>query len=365
MSDGFSLSSYIINKTNLINNCLTIKSKLNQNAKLCAVVKSDAYGVGAGVVSKIIYPFVDEYAVANLKEGIQLRRIIKDKPIIVLAPTICARFAYYAKHNLIMVVSKIEDAKYLAQNADVPISVELKIDSGMHRFGFCSFYELLEAESILKTNENINIVGLYSHLATKENDVLFMLKQKAKFGSIVDEFLAETNTNLEVHISNSNAAIMHPDFNYDMVRVGFGLYGMDNKFGLKPVVEIKTKLVNIKKIKKGESVGYNRTFVAPSDMTIGVVPLGYADGINRRLSNVGFFIIDGTRCKIVGNVCMDVCMVDLTPIKAPKLYSEAVFLGRQKNESISIEEIAIFAGTSEYDILTGLRSKRMKRRIKA
>ena len=112
-------------------------------------------------------------------------------------------------------------------------------------------------------------------------------------------------------------------------------------------------------------MGYNRTFVAPFDMTIGVVPLGYADGINRRLSNVGFFIIDGARCKIIGNVCMDVCMVDLTPIKTPKLYSEAVFLGRQKNESISLEEIAILAGTSEYDILTGLRSKRMKRRIKA
>lgn len=364
MSDGFSLSSYVINKTNLINNCLTIKNRLHKSTKLCAVVKSDAYGVGANVVSGIIYPYVDEFAVANLKEGIGLRRIIKDKPIIVLAPTICARFGYYAKYNLVMVVSKIEDAKYLALNVNVPISVELKIDSGMHRFGFCSLKELLEAESVLKTNVNINIVGVYSHLATKENDVSFMLKQKARFGSIVDEFLDETGVDAEVHISNSNAAIMHPDFNYDMVRVGFGLYGMDGKFGLKPVVEIKTKLVNIKKIKQGESVGYNRTFIAPYDMTIGVVPLGYADGINRRLSNVGFFIIDGVRCKIIGNVCMDVCMVDLSPIKAPKLYSEAVFLGRQKNESVTLEEIAMLAGTSEYDILTGLRAKRMRRRIK-
>lgn len=364
MSDGFSYSSYIISKSKLIHNVKTIRSYLKQGTKLCAVVKSDAYGVGAKQVAKIIEPLVEEFAVANLKEGILLRKVIKDKPIIVLPPTNINKLVYYSKYNLTAVVSSLTDANYITQKAISPIDIQIKVDSGMHRFGFDYCEDMIKSVEMLKSNSQINIVGIYSHLATKENNVEYMIKQLGKFSSFISQMPLENKDKIDIHISNSNALLLHPDFNFTMVRSGFALYGMENKYGLKPVVEIKSKLVNIKMVKKGEYIGYNQTYIAPNDMKIGIVPLGYADGLNRKLSNKGCVIVNGNRCKIIGNICMDVAMIDITHVKNVHLLNDVTIIGEDNGESITLDEIATIVGTSDYDVLVGFKTQRMKRKIK-
>lgn len=354
----FSFSQYIINSKNLINNLNIIRDKLNKGVKLCAVLKADAYGVGVGNVINTLNQYSDCYAVANLEEGIELRNLGVDKEILVLSALNFDYLNLYQSYNLTPPVSSVCEMSKLSSGAKAPIKVEFALNTGMNRIGFVSNNDILKAVALKNQNGFISVFGVFSHLATKENDINFMLKQKHCFDDYLLNFKDQKITR---HIANTNATLNHCDFQYDMVRVGFGLYGMDiNSHGLKPVVSVVSKIVLINCIKAGESVGYDRMYIAKNDMRVAVVPLGYYDGINRRLSGNGKVIVNGEYANIIGRICMDNFMIDITHIHSAEVGSEVVIIGCHNGKAITLKEHAQIVDTSEYDILSNLNQKRMQ-----
>lgn len=353
----FSFSNFIINKKNLINNVNKVRGCLSPSVRLCAVVKANAYGVGVKQVSSVIEPLVDCFAVANLKEGIELRETGITKEIITLSPIKMEQKNIYAEYFLTPPVSTFDEVNKLSSELKLPLKVNFALNSGMNRIGFTSLGEIWASISKILSNNKIKIFGAFSHLATKENDCRFMYTQKEKFDYLLTPF---DGLNIVKHLANTNATFNHFDLHYDMVRVGFGLYGMTlNEFGLKPVVSIDSRVVLISDVYAGESVGYDRTFIAPSDRKIAVVPLGYYDGINRGLSNCGKVIINGEFAPIVGRICMDSMMVDVSHIKNVEVGSKVTIIGSQENAKIDVSEHAKLVGTSEYEILSRFNSTRM------
>lgn len=352
----FSFSNYIINKENLISNVKFIKKQLNKNTKFCAVVKANAYGVGQNIVSKIISEYVDCFAVANLEEGVLLRESGETKNIISLGAINFDYLSVYSNKIIAPPVSTNQEMIKLSSEAKSPILVEFGLNTGMNRIGFSSLNEIDEAIAIKNKNSNICLWGAFSHLATKENDVGFMYSQKRKFDSLTKVF----SKNVVLHLSNTSASIYRKDFNYDMVRVGFGLYGANSFSGkLKSVVSIESKVVLIQDVDAGLSVGYDRTFFTNKKSKVAIIPLGYFDGINRRLSNTGFVLINGKYCPIVGRICMDAMMVDVTNLNQVQVGDKVTIIGTDGNKEITISDYAKWAGTSEYEIFSRLNTARM------
>lgn len=357
----YSFTDYIVNEKNLINNMSVIKSKLKSGVKLCAVVKANAYGVGSKIISNIVYNHVDCYAVANLEEGIILRNIGIDKEILVLG---CMNFAYvdqYVYNFLTPTISTVCEMSKLSREVKSSFLVEFGLDTGMGRIGFSKKEEILTAKAIVSENKNIGLFGVFSHLATKENDINFMYKQKGRFDELLECFDCK---NVVCHLSNTNAALNHQDFNYDMVRVGFGLYGMMESDGLKPVISVESRVVKINNVKMGESIGYDRTFVASKDMVVAVVPLGYYDGMGRGLSNKGRVVINGRFANVVGRVCMDMFMVDVSDIECVDVGTKVVVLGGEGESKITLSDHAGYSDTSEYEVLARINNSRMNVVIK-
>ena len=356
--DCFSFTDYIINEKNLLGNIAVIKSKISSGVKLCAVLKANAYGVGSRVVAKLINGQVDCFAVATLGEGIELRSAGFNKAILVLGAVNLNQISMYEKYFLTPTVSTVYEMSKLSSDVKNPLRVEFGLNTGMCRIGFCEKSKIKQALGLKNQNKKISLWGVFSHLATKECDVNFMYEQKHKFDELLTIFKDEKVVR---HVSNTNAALNHKDFNYDMVRTGFGLYGMgENDCGLNPVVSIYSRVVKINKISKGDSVGYDRTFIAGKDMRVAVVPIGYYDGISRMLSNVGCVVINGRRAKILGRICMDMFMVDITDIDCVNLGTKVEILG----DNIMLSDYAKWSGTSEYEALTRFNNSRMNIVIK-
>lgn len=361
MCDGFFMSSYVVDLEKLKKNVLTIKGSLKYGVKFCAVVKANAYGVGSVNVCKAISNFVDVFAVANLAEGIKLRKSRINNRILVLGPVNIEKIKLYQKYNLeISVNSKLEILK-LSKLLKKSISVHLKINSGMNRLGFNNEKDLKDCLKIIVNNSFFRVVGVYSHFATKESDVCFMEIQHNRFKKMLDIVKDYIMYNFDIHICNSSACIYHKDLHYTMVRVGMGLYGIKNMYSslLDEVVSVKSVVSAINIVEAGESVGYDRTFVANSKMIVGVVPLGYYDGIDRRLSNSGFVLVGGKRVPIIGRVCMDMFMIDLTRVRDVCIGDEVVVIGKQEGEFLSVSDMAKAIDESEYAVLTGLNYRRM------
>ena len=209
----------------------------------------------------------------------------------------------------------------------------------------------------INENKKIDISGAYSHLATKQNDIGFMYEQKKKFDELLTAF---RGMNICRHLSNTSASLMDRNFNYDMVRVGYGMYGM-GKFDkkLRRVIRIETRVVMLNSVKKGESVGYDRTYVADSQKMIAVLPIGYYDGFGRGLSNRGFVLVNGEFAPVVGRVCMDMMMVDVTDIANVEVGTKAVIIGSQGEKEITLADHAEILGTSDYEVLSRFNNSRM------
>ena len=351
-----SINTYYINKTNLINNIKKIKSRLNSKTKVCAVVKANAYGVGVKEVVSIIKDYVDYYAVANIKEAIEVRGLDQEKNILVLGFVRAEDLKIASEKNIsITIISKeylFYILKYL-EDKNFKIKVHVKINTGLNRFGFAN--EEIEKNIDLIKNNHIEIEGCYTHFATKEKDKNFIKIQFEKFRNAIQFF----NNKVIKHCSNSYATLNNPEMQLDMVRVGFSLYGMeDNSFELKPVVSIKSKIINIIKLKKGETLGYDRTFVAEEETKIAVIPIGYADGFSRNLSNKFKLFLNGKFVSVVGRVCMDVCFVDIKNILV-NIGDEVEIMG-EKIQTINYCDIL---NTSSYEILLNFNKVRCNRII--
>lgn len=350
-------NDYIIDADKLQSNLKKIKRYIGRHTKICAVVKSDAYGVGVKNVCPIIADEVDYYAVVCVKEAMELRLIDSEKPILILGVCNLEYINWCAKNNIEISISTLDEVRYINKYIDGTIKVHIKINSGMNRYGIKSITMLRQILKEIKKSNKIIIVGAYTHFATKSENLGFIDNQYEFFEKLVKEIKLK---DLIVHCANSYVSTTDKLKVCNMVRVGFSMYSAHyERLKIENVLSIKARLIYVNNVKKGESVGYDRTFIAKRLSKIGVVSLGYNDGFARNLSNNFKVLINGQYVNVVGNVCMDCFMVDLTDIKGYFVGSEVVVLGESCDKIITLEDYAKALNFSSYEVLTGFKTRRM------
>ena len=337
-----------------------IRKIINKKTKLGAVVKSNAYGHGAIEVARILEEEkVDYICVAGLNEAMELRNNDIRLPILVMGytPDNCLDIAI--ENNITLTIFSNEQVKLLSNIAtklNKKANIHLKVDTGFNRLGFKIDNNLPSTIEEIYNLENINIEGIFSHLALKDSESDY--EQFNKFNNLLEKI-----KHLDIpikHICDSIGMAAYKDFHMDMVRVGASLYGYNSRksiMDLKPAMTFKSKFAQIKNIKKGEGISYDYSYIADKDMKIGTVLCGYSDGIPRSLSNKGYVYINGKKANILGKICMDQCIVDLTDIKDASMYSEVIFYG---NGGPNLVDIANLAHTNKNELLS-IVSRRVAR----
>lgn len=349
--------------------------KIVKNRQIIAVVKADAYGHGAVEVSK---KFIEEgasyLAVAFIDEAAKLRDAGITAPIIVLFDRKEVREFFDFK--LIPVVYNVDDARSLSTEArkrNTVLHIHVKIDTGMGRIGLSGNALINDLEKIAKM-QRIKITGLISHFSDADlSDKSYATVQLEKFNTVREALSRKLNRKIFSHIANSAAVLTFKDAYLDAVRPGIMLYGYSplgqniasilpsEHINLMPAMKIKTKILCIRNLAPASPVSYGRTFITKRQSRIGVIPVGYADGYNRLFSNNADVLVKGRRVPVVGRVCMDLTMIDVTDIKNISEDDEVIMLGQQGKESITAYELALRAHTISYEILTSLgdRSRKM------
>lgn len=330
--------------------------KNSNNCPVIAVVKADAYGHGAVEVSRrLVNEGVEYLAVAFTEEAKELRDAAINIPILVLFdPDI----EDIVKYNLIPVIHDKKTALFLSKKAEKNnknINVHIKIDTGMGRLGLTNnaVKDVLEIANL----KGINIDGIMSHFSEADlADATFARIQIERFKTFRKELL-DNGLNIRLfHIANSAAVMTLPESHFDAVRPGLMLYGYSplKTENLIPAMSVKTKILALRRLPAGTPISYGRTFITKRDSIIGVMQLGYADGFSRRFSNNAEVLVRGKRSPVVGRVCMDLSMIDLTDLEQAAEGDEIVIVGRQGNEYIDADELAVRADTIPYEILTSL-----------
>jgi len=338
--------------------------KKTRSTHVMAVVKADAYGHGAVTVSKhLLSKGASSLGVAFTSEAITLRESGITSPIIIFFDR--NNITEYLDYGLTPVVFDFNSARALSREAykrNTQIPIHIKIDTGMGRVGFT--LDKAEAEiSKIAALENIKLEGLMSHFSEADlQDKEFANQQVAAFIAIIDSLKKRKIHFNYHHMANSAAVLTLPDAYFNMVRPGIMLYGyaFPNVKGLKPALSLKSKIVLLKKVQKGTPISYGRTFITKRKSTIATIPVGYADGYNRKLSNQGEVLINGKRAPVAGRVCMDTIMVDVTNIPDVTYTSEVVLIGSQGKDKITACDIADKTGTIPYEVLTSI-GQRVKR----
>lgn len=353
-----------INLNALVSNLNHFRSLLNPDVKVMAMVKAFSYGSGSHEIANLLqFHRVDYLGVAFTDEGIALREAGIALPIVVLNPTF-ENYDLMIEYNLepeIFSFGSLQSVVSAASKQGVnSYPIHIKIDTGMHRLGFMQS-DIDDLIARVKDHPYIHIQSIFSHLAASDDGELddFSRKQIALFERISDRIAEAIGYKPIRHILNSAGIERFPDAQFDMVRLGIGLYGISAKQGrkLQVVNSLKSYIAQIKLLPEGETVGYNRKGVISKPSIVATIPIGYADGLNRRLSNgVGHVLVNGTPAPIIGNVSMDTCTIDITEIPNVAEGTEVVVFG----ENPSVEQIAKQLDTIPYEVFTSV-SRRVKR----
>lgn len=355
-----------INLNNLIHNINFYRSQLEKNTKLMCMVKATGYGSGSTEIAFTLqHHHVDYLAVAYADEGVELRKAGIHLPVMVMSPEEASyddMLAYQLEPELFSFKVIREFSKALQNKAiSEPYPVHIKLDTGMHRLGFeeARIDELCE---VLAKEPSIRVKSIFSHLVGSDSAAFdeFSRQQIALFEKMASRIESVLGYSVIRHICNSGAITRFKEAHYDMVRLGIGMYGVGfnelEKQHLKNISSLKTRISQIRPLKKGETVGYNRRGVAEQDMTIATIPIGYADGLSRRTGNGNFAVhINGRACKTIGNICMDMCMVDITGINCQEGDEVIVFESNQQ-----LMDLSAAMDTIPYEVLTNI-STRVKR----
>jgi alanine racemase len=353
-----------VNLDALIHNYNYFRSKLNQGTKIACMVKAFGYGAGSYELAKTLQEHCCDYlAVAVADEGEELRKEGISIPIMVMNPEFSSfnkLFEYRLEpevYNFRLLDALIKET---GRRGITAFPIHIKIDTGMHRLGFQPD-DMQELCKILRKQTGLQVLSAFSHPAgsdSPEHDD-FSIKQVNMFTQAVHELETELGYQVIKHFLNSAGIKRFPDYQFDMVRLGIALYGIetnDDSKDLQPVSTLKTTILQIQQVRAGDSIGYGRKSYVSRDSRIAILSMGYADGLNRRLSNrVGEMLIGGKRCSIIGNICMDTCMVDVTDTDAKEGDTAIVF-----GQDLSVVELAQKTGTISYEILTSI-SPRVKR----
>ncbi|MDR3693793.1 bifunctional UDP-N-acetylmuramoyl-tripeptide:D-alanyl-D-alanine ligase/alanine racemase [Mucilaginibacter sp.] len=355
-----------INLNAMINNLNFYRSKLKAGVKVMAMVKAFSYGSGTFEVANILqYNKVDYLAVAYIDEGVALRKTGITLPVMVLNPEASA-FDKLTEYNLEPVIYSFglfdDYIKYARQQNVLDYPVHLKIDTGMHRLGFENF-EVETLCDLLEENRYVNIRSVFSHLVASDAEAHddFTKTQVHNFEKAFKQIEKALGYKVIKHLCNTSGIVRWPNAQYDMVRLGIGLYGIDaatpaSENGLQPIASLKTSVSQVKKIANGDTISYNRSGKLADNGKIATVRIGYADGYLRAFGNgVGKMLVKGTLVPTVGNITMDMCMLDVSGIDVKEGDEVIVF-----NEQQRIEALAEQIGTIPYEILTNI-SQRVKR----
>ncbi|WP_447976588.1 alanine racemase [Candidatus Nitrospira bockiana] len=348
----------------LAHNLRYLRRCIPDSCEILAVVKADAYGHGAVRVTQALRTLgVHRFGVATLEEGLTLRRAGIEEPVLVMGALLPEQCADAVAHGLTPIVHHPDIADHLAKAvpaAFAPYPVHLKHETGMGRLGL-SGDEILALLRAPIFQDRLRAEGLMTHLADADNaDPSFTHDQVHRFRVLLDRVKAAGFAVPLVHAANSAAILFHPFAHFNVVRPGLMLYGYHtaaharDAVDLRPVLSLSAKVVQVRTLAAGDSVSYNRQFIAPRPSRIAVLPIGYADGYSRLLSNRGAVLIRGRRAPIVGRVCMDMTMVDVTGIPNVIPGDEAVLIGQQGGLRITAAHLAAWSQTIPYEVLCAI-----------
>ncbi len=351
-----------INLTDLTSNYTYLKNKIRPEVKMMAVVKAFGYGSDAVAVAKHLEALqIDYFAVAYAPEGVQLRRAGITTPILVLHPQ-PGNFELlldydlepnlYSQRVLELFITKVKTA------AKQAYPIHIKYNSGLNRIGFSDAEIPVVLEHLCNAQE-VKVVSLLSHLAASEEheERAFTLEQIARFTKFSEQIIAKIGYTPLMHCTNTSGILNYPEAHFSMVRCGIGLYGFGNDAvydkNLFPIASLRSVISQIHELTPGDSVGYNRTFVADKPMRSATIPLGHADGIGRQYGQgKGFVMINGNRAYILGNVCMDMIMVDVTDIDCEE-GTRVVLFGKDMPADV----LAGTTGSISYELITGVSAR--------
>lgn len=351
-----------INLDAIYGNLQREKEILKPKTKLMVVIKADGYGHGAVPVAKYVDDIADAYGVAIAREGAQLRRVGINKPILVLGWTHRQDNDILIENDITQTIFTYDMAKELSKSAMAlgkKAKIHIKIDTGMSRIGFDCSEESVEEIVRISKLEGVNITGIFTHFArADETDKKATVNQYNMFEDMVERLEKRGITFATKHVSNSAGIIDLPECNLDMVRSGISTYGLypsaevskENIF-LEPAMSIKSCITYIKTLDKGMGVSYGGTFVTDRKTVVATIPVGYGDGYSRALSSKGRVLVNGQSAPIIGRVCMDQFMVDITDLEGVTLDSEVTLVGADGDECITVEEISAMAGSFNYEFV--------------
>ena len=339
-----------------------MKKNIREDAKIIAVIKADGYGHGAEAIARLIRneSYIWGFAVATPEEALQLRASGVTKPVLILGIVFEEYFAEMIREDIRLTVCGYEMAKQLSDEASAQgkqVHIHLGLDTGMSRIGFADESASVEEIKQIAELPNMNIEGMFTHFArADESDKAPAVDQLKRYQAFV-KLLEDAGIHIPMkHCSNSAGIIRMPEANLDAVRAGITIYGIypsdqveRDIVKLKPAMELISHVTYVKEIKAGTAVSYGGTFVAERDMRVATIPAGYADGYPRSLSNKGWVLIRGKRAPILGRVCMDQFMVDVSGIPEAAAGDEATLIGRNGQEELTMEQLGDLSGRFAYE----------------
>lgn len=352
-------------------NMEAMKANIADTTMLCGVVKADGYGHGSVPVAKAVEDLVWGYAVAAVEEGLVLRVHHITKPILVLGYVPEELFSVLIEKEIRYTISEWKEAVVLsniAQELGKNAHVHIKMDTGMGRIGIRSTEEVLVLAKKLNTLPNIQIEGIFTHMATADMEDKTGAKKQIQMFKQTLQLLKDNGISIPIcHCSNSAGIIDLREANIDMVRAGIALYGLypseevkKENVPLIPALELKSIITYLKTVPEGTPIGYGATYITDKETKVATVSIGYGDGYPRRLSNKGYALVRGQKAPIIGRVCMDQFMMDVSHISDVQEGDVVTLIGKDQNEQITVEELAQLAGTFNYEFVCDL-GKRIPR----
>ena len=339
-----------------------MRKNIAEDTKMIAVVKADAYGHGAVPIAHLIegYDYIWGFAAATAEEAVHLRENGVTKPILILGIVFEEYYPELVRDDIRLAVCEYEEAEKLSKEAvlqNKTVHIHIALDTGMTRIGYADIPESVEEIKKIAGLPNLEIEGMFTHFSRADeydrSPAMVQLERYQKFSDLVEAAGVEIPLH---HCSNSAGIIRVPEANLSIVRAGITIYGIypsseveRDIVKLTPVMELKSHVTYVKDVPAGAAISYGGTYVADKKRRVATIPVGYADGYPRQLSNKGWVLIHGKKAPILGRVCMDQFMVDVTEIGDVKKGDEVTLLGRDGDEFISIEEIGDLCGRFSYE----------------
>lgn len=360
-----------INLDNIEHNILELKKNIGEDTKMAAVVKTDGYGHGAVPIAFTLQNIVHMFAVATIDEAINLRKHGIKNSILILGFLPENKIEDAIVQEICPAVFSYEMAEKIsekAQSLKKKASIHIKVDTGMGRIGYPVTESAIQEVIKISQLPGIEIEGIFTHFASSDSENKEMTKRQYQEFRFFTDALEEQGVQIPIrHCDNSAGIIDVPEDSLDLVRAGIALYGMypsdevnKKSVDLKPALSMKSHIIYLKEVEAGQGISYGPTFFTTRKTKVATIPVGYGDGYQRNLSNCGYVLIRGKKAKIIGRICMDQFMVDVTDFEEVSEGDEVTLIGRDKDEIITVEELAALAGTFHYEFVCDI-GKRVPR----